>query len=226
MASKNRSRSASRSGKGGSGGPGSSPARPRASAGKDTSGAPASSGSTMREAAGTWLTGPYVAKNDVEYRGSDLGLPEHGRGSMAGGWLRVLALLLDWVIAAGLAFLIVGPREAIEVNGHVYSAFEVTVQAMVWWQFGIWFVLGVLTVVLFGFTPGQYLAGTRVARVDFGAQRGAAEAAGTEPRAAVGPVRALFRQLLIPFVVPALINDYNGRAMHDRATGTAIVRAR
>lgn len=180
----------------------------------------------MRDAAGSWLTGPYQAKNDVEYRGEDLGLPETGPGALAGGWRRVLALLLDWLIAAGVAFLIVGAQPAREVGGQVYSAFEMTSREMAWPQFAIWFVLGVATVVFFGFTPGQYLAGVRVARVDFGAERGAAEAAGTEPRAAVGLVRAFFRQLIILFVVPALINDYNGRAMHDRATGTAIVRTR
>ena len=138
----------------------------------------------------------------------------------------MVGLLLDWVIAAGIAFLIVGPQSAYEVNGHVFSAFEMTVREMAWPQFIIWFVVGVATVLFFGFTPGQFIAGTRVARVDFGPERGAAEAAGTEPRAAVGVVRALGRQVLIPFVVPALINDYNGRAMHDRATGTAIVRSR
>lgn len=204
MASKDRSRPASREG----------------------SPKPASPGPTMREAAGSWLTGPYQAPGAVEYRGEDLGLPENGPGSLAGGWLRVLALLLDWVIAAGIAFLIVGPQSAYEVNGHVFSAFEMTVREMAWPQFIIWFVVGVATVLFFGFTPGQFIAGTRVARVDFGPERGAAEAAGTEPRAAVGVVRALGRQVLIPFVVPALINDYNGRAMHDRATGTAIVRSR
>ncbi len=189
--------------------------------------APSSSSSTMRDAAGSWLTGLYIAAEDVEYRGADLGLPKDGPGSIAGGWVRVVALLVDWLIAAGVAFAIVGPRqEIVNDDGHVFSAFEVTVQAMAWWQFGIWFVLGILTVAFFGFTPGQYIAGTRVARADLGAERGAAEAAGTQPRAAVGIVRAFFRQLLIPFVVPALINDYNGRAMHDRVTGTAVVRAR
>ncbi|WP_024332826.1 RDD family protein [Gordonia hirsuta] len=180
----------------------------------------------MREAAGSWLTGPYQSPDNIEYRGEDLGLPETGPGSIAGGWLRVLALLIDWFLAMAIAFLITGPREEIVVNGHVFSAFEVTAQAMAIPQFIIWFVVGVFAVALFGFTPGQFIAGTRVARVDYGPERGAAEAAGTAPRAAVGIVRAFFRQLLIPFVVPALINDYNGRAMHDRATGTAIVRTR
>lgn len=185
-----------------------------------------STGSVLRDAAGTWLTGPYQAPGEVEYRGADLGLPETGPGSIAGGWRRVMGLLVDWIVAGVLAFVFVGPRGAYEQNGHVYSAFEMTVRAISLPQFITWFVVGVLAVAVFGYTPGQFAVGTRVARVDFGAQRGAAEAAGTEPRAAVGIVRALFRQLLIPFLVPALINDYNGRAMHDRATGTAIVCTR
>lgn len=180
----------------------------------------------MREAAGSWLTGPYQAPGDVEYRGADLGLPESGPGALAGGWLRVLGLFVDWLLSAGIALLIVGPRAAADVNGHHFTALEMTTRAIAWPQFGVWFVVGVAAVLFFGFTPGQFIVGTRVARVDLGPERGAAEAAGTAPRAAVGPVRALGRQVLIPFVVPALINDYNGRAMHDRATGTAIVRTR
>ena len=42
----------------------------------------------------------------------------------------------------------------------------------------------------------------------------------------MGPIRALARQVLIVFIVPALMNDYNGRALHDRATGTAMIRTR
>ncbi|MFT3715522.1 MAG: RDD family protein [Gordonia sp. (in: high G+C Gram-positive bacteria)] len=164
----------------------------------------------MREAAGTWLTGPYRGDTDNEYRGQDLGLPESGPGSLAGGWTRVLGLLVDWLLAYGIALIFVP-----------FGSSQIGLVVL-----GIWFVVGVVTVTLFGFTPGQFIVGTRVARVDFGPERAAAEAAGTQPRAAVGPVRALGRQLLVMFVVPALINDYNGRAMHDRATGTAIVRTR
>jgi hypothetical protein len=39
-------------------------------------------------------------------------------------------------------------------------------------------------------------------------------------------LRALARQLLIVFLVPPLINDTDGRGLHDRATGTALVRTR
>ncbi|MGO3325456.1 RDD family protein [Gordonia sp. (in: high G+C Gram-positive bacteria)] len=163
-----------------------------------------------RRAMGTWLSGTQMPGGENnDYRGQDLGLPESGVGSLSTGWQRVLGLLVDWLLSYGIALLIVGWGSNIGTSVLI-----------------VWFVIGVLTVTFFGFTPGQYITGMRVARVDHGAQRGASEAAGEVPRAAVGPVRALARQVLISFVVPALINDYNGRAMHDRATGTALVRAR
>lgn len=76
----------------------------------------------------------------------------------------------------------------------------------------MWFVVGVLTVTLFSFTPGQYLVGLQVARVDAPAR--------------VGPVRALARQLLLVFIAPAIVTDVDGRGLQDRATGTALVRSR
>ncbi|RDI50035.1 RDD family protein [Nocardia mexicana] len=76
----------------------------------------------------------------------------------------------------------------------------------------VWFVLGVGCVTLFGFTPGQFFLRMRVIRVD--------------AEATVGFVRALARQVLLIFVVPALFTDSDGRGMHDRATGTALVRSR
>ncbi|MGB6243731.1 RDD family protein [Gordonia sp. (in: high G+C Gram-positive bacteria)] len=176
----------------------------------------------MARATGTWLSGPqFPGASDNTYRGEDLGLPESGPGSLAGGWLRVVGLLLDWIIAGGVAIAIVGVQPAHEMA----SSLEMTMRSASTPQLIIWFAIGVLAVAFFGFTPGQYIAGTRVARVDLGAEHGAAEAAG-DKRAAVGIVRSLGRQVILLFVVPALINDYNGRAMHDRATGTAIVRSR
>ncbi|MET8776202.1 MULTISPECIES: RDD family protein [Nocardia] len=76
----------------------------------------------------------------------------------------------------------------------------------------IWFVIGVAAVTLFGFTPGQYFLRLRVVRIDAAAP--------------VGFVRALARQVLLIFVVPALFTDGDGRGMHDRATGTALVKSR
>ncbi|RJO69059.1 RDD family protein [Nocardia panacis] len=76
----------------------------------------------------------------------------------------------------------------------------------------VWFVIGVAAVTLFGYTPGQYFLRLRVIRID--------------APVGVGFVRALARQALLVFVVPALFTDGDGRGMHDRATGTALVRAR
>ena len=76
----------------------------------------------------------------------------------------------------------------------------------------LWFVIGVAAVTLFGFTPGQYFLRIRVIRVDADAP--------------VGFLRALGRQVLLVFVIPALFTDADGRGMHDRATGTAVVRSR
>ncbi|MFT4127123.1 MAG: RDD family protein [Gordonia sp. (in: high G+C Gram-positive bacteria)] len=165
----------------------------------------------MGRVTGSWLSGPPAGSPvDVEYRGADLGLPESGPGALAGGWQRVLGLVVDWVIAGGLSLLFVG-----------FGSPNLGLVDLV-----VWFVVGVFAVTLFGFTPGQFAVGLRVVRADHGPDRLRDEVAGEVPPAAVGVVRAFFRQLLMVFIVPALMNDYNGRALHDRATGTAIVRSR
>jgi hypothetical protein len=73
-----------------------------------------------------------------------------------------------------------------------------------------WLVLGVVSVRLFGFTPGQLALGLRVESVDH--------------RIHVGLGRALARGALVALVVPPLFTDTDGRGIQDRATGTAVVR--
>ena len=165
----------------------------------------------MGRATGTWLSGPQIGPGGGgDYRGQDLGLPESGPGSLAGGWLRTLGLGVDWILAGGVSLLFVS-----------FDSPNLGTTVLF-----VWFVLGVVSLTLFGFTPGQFAVGLRVARVDYGPDRTEAEVTGEVPVAAVGILRALGRQGLIVFLVPALINDYNGRALHDRATGTALVRSR
>ncbi len=77
-------------------------------------------------------------------------------------------------------------------------------------QLIVWFVLGVVSVRLFGFTPGQWVLGLRVVPAD--------------GRAYVGTGRALARGLLIALVIPALFTDSDLRGLHDLATKTAVVR--
>lgn len=167
----------------------------------------------MGRATGSWLSGPDMGPADgvdVEYRGADLGLPETGPGSLVSGWPRVAALMVDWLLAGGVSLLFVrfgSPSLGTAV-------------------LGVWFLIGFVSVSFFGFTPGQFALGLRVARVDHGPDRARDEVAGKVPFAAVGVIRAFARQILIVFLVPALMNDYNGRALHDRATGTAMVRSR
>lgn len=155
----------------------------------------------MGRITGSWLSGPQAALEngaDVgEYRGEKIGLPESGPGSLATSWHRCVGLLVDWLMCGGISLAVVQDLQSSSLSSIVLL---------------IWFVVGVGTVTAFGFTPGQFVTGLRVARVDGGER--------------VGFVRALVRQVLIVFLVPALINDHDGRGMHDRATGTALVRMR
>ncbi|MBF6446137.1 RDD family protein [Nocardia aobensis] len=153
----------------------------------------------MARITGSWLSGPNAAHpgepQPDDYPGKLLGLPQEGVGSLAPMSRRIVALFVDYFIAMGIAALIV--RGAGSLNTVTYL---------------IWFVIGVVTVMLFGFTPGQYFLGMRTVRIDASAP--------------VGFVRSVARQVLLTFVVPALFTDGDRRGMHDRATGTALIRAR
>ncbi len=74
----------------------------------------------------------------------------------------------------------------------------------------IWFLLGAVSVRLFGFTPGQFALGLVVVPVD--------------GRQHVGFGRALVRGLLIALVIPPLITDTDLRGLQDQFTNTAVVR--
>jgi uncharacterized RDD family membrane protein YckC len=129
------------------------------------------------------------------YPGEMLGLPESGPGSLAPMGRRLAALLIDWLIAYGLAALALGvgvlPIEALSTAVLV-----------------VWFLLGLVAVRLFGFTPGQLALGLGVISLD--------------GRLGIGRLAA--RGLLIGLVIPPLFADSDGRGLHDRVTGTAVVR--
>jgi RDD family protein len=131
------------------------------------------------------------------YPGERLGLPESGPGSLAPMGRRLGALTIDWLIAYGLAAL------AMRLGAFSEHALSTAVLA-------IWFVLGVLSVRLFSFTPGQLALGLQVVAVD--------------GRVPVGIGRAVVRGLLVGIVVPALFTDWDGRGLQDRLSGTAVVR--
>jgi uncharacterized RDD family membrane protein YckC len=125
-----------------------------------------------------------MAESRSAYPGEKLGLPESGPGSLAPMGRRLGALAMRF----GL-----------------FSQPVLATAVLV-----IWFVLGVLFVRLFGFTPGQLALRLQVVTVD--------------GRGLVGLGRAVVRGVLVGTVVPALFTDFDGRGMQDRLTATAVVR--
>lgn len=76
---------------------------------------------------------------------------------------------------------------------------------------GIWAAVTILTVALFGFTPGQWMLGIRVASV-----RGATF---------VG-AWAVPRTVLVFLIIPPLVSDADGRGWHDKLCRTIVLRTR
>ena len=111
---------------------------------------------------------------------------------MRTGWPRVAGLLVDWLIAGGLAMAFFGGFN----SPHLGTA-----------QMGVWFVMGIFAVTLFGFTPGQLVIGMRVARVDYGVERNTAEATGEQSPAAVGIVSAFSSSIALLLSAISVIND-------------------
>ena len=156
----------------------------------------------MARAIGSWLSGPGPdsggpdeAPND--YPGQRLGLPQTGPRSLARMGRRIAALFVDWMIAYGLA--------ALAMTFGLVSMSTLSTAVMI-----VWFVLGAVSLRLFGFTPGQFALGLMVVPVD--------------GRQHVGFGRALVRGVLIAVVIPPLITDADMRGLQDKVTFTAVVR--
>lgn len=153
----------------------------------------------------SWLEGPQVPGENEDpahlssYPGEMLGLPRSGPSSLASLMPRMGALLIDWLAGMGVAAFIVSMTD--------YLGNTATVTAMVF------LIMRVLTVWLFAQSPGHAILGLGVARID-------------QPNQRVGFVRAAFRTFLTFFLFPPVIQDTDGRGMHDRATGTAVIRVR
>jgi uncharacterized RDD family membrane protein YckC len=80
------------------------------------------------------------------------------------------------------------------------------------WSVLVWAVLTIVSTSAFGMTPGMTLFGLRVARLD-GARF-------------VGVPRTVLRTALLFFIVPAVVTNSDHRGLHDRATGTVVLRSR
>lgn len=166
----------------------------------------------MRDMTGSWLSGPGAAlpgpDDPQAHPGEAMGLPGSGVGSLAGTGRRLGALTLDWLMALGVAGAVLGDG----LGGRSTSTLLV------------WALVGVVSVGLFAFTPGQFVLGLRVVPVPTPAQAGAGAVVRLD--AAVGLLRALVRQLLLALVIPGVAMDRDGRGLQDRLTSTAVLRVR
>lgn len=82
-----------------------------------------------------------------------LGLPQSGSQSLAPTGRRILALLLDWLVAYGLA--------ALMMSFGLFSQAMLSTAVLV-----VWLLLGAVSVRLFGFSPGQLALGLMVTPID------------------------------------------------------------
>ena len=132
------------------------------------------------------------------FPGQALGLPESGLGSVASMGARVGAFLIDIVLSALVAWWITAPEAPRNTS------------------LLVWAVMTVVTVALFGITPGQTALGIRVVPLDLNNSR---------MRSFVG-LWAIPRTALIFLIVPPLLLDANGRGLHDRLCRTVVLRIR
>ncbi len=150
-----------------------------------------------RQDVGSWLSGPSsVLPSTQQWRGERLGLPEDGSGSLAGWGRRLLALMIDWFAAVLLVRLFVpGVAYGTAASGLVTLGFFFAELSLFTW----------LTAASFG----QRICGLAVVRLD------------GQP---VGLVRSILRSAQVCLLIPALIWDRDGRGLHDRSIGTALLR--
>lgn len=132
----------------------------------------------------------------AEWPGKAFGIPAAGPGAVAGLGQRIGAFVIDAVVAALVAWAFTAPEPPEN------------------WSLLVWGLVTVLGVGLLGSTPGHLVAGTRVATL------------GAADRGPLVGFWALPRTLLIGLVVPPLIQDGDGRGLHDRLCHTIVVRTR
>lgn len=127
-------------------------------------------------------------------RGASLGLPADGPGRLAGWNQRIVAFVIDAISAAFVAGLFTAP----DLPGN--------------WSLVSFAAVTVITLAIFGQTPGMRVMGLQLAH--------------PRPEARLAPWRAVVRTALLCLLLPALLVDADGRGLHDRLTGTAVVHER
>jgi uncharacterized RDD family membrane protein YckC len=131
------------------------------------------------------------------YAGERLGLPETGRGSVAGWGRRIAALFVDWIASIFVAGAVAGPGV---LSSRGWEA---------WVPMLVFLVEASLLTPLAGGSFGQLVLRVAVVRLD---------------RRPVNLLVALLRTLLICLVVPPVIYNRDRRGLHDLVAGTVTVR--
>lgn len=164
---------------------------------------------------GTWLSGLGAAGVQLhppgQRPGTRLGLPADGPGSIAGTGARAAAFAVDAVLS-GLVARLFFPADDLEAPTASSGLAPVVVLAVVY----------VLGLTLVGQTPGMRLLRLRTVSVGGGLQLGTRTA---PPGSVLGLVPAALRTALLLLLIPAVISDRDGRGLHDKASGAAVVRA-
>lgn len=124
-----------------------------------------------------------------------MGLPQQGPGSVAGYGRRLVALIVDWLLALLVAQIL-------------SAALHWSPGARSFVTLAIFGVLSWLLIGLFGTTVGKRLAGLRVAVPNGGG---------------VGLLWAFERAVLLVLLIPAVLWDRDHRGLHDRAANTVVV---
>ncbi len=137
---------------------------------------------------------------EFRYRGSRLGLPETGSGSVPGFGRRLVAVVIDWFLANCLSSLLFGLPALPGVSAAPASG------PSLWLPLLVFGVLTAALLTLFGTTVGKRLVGIRIAA--------------TGERKWPWPVAMLVRTLLLCLALPAVVYDRDQRGLHDRAAGT------
>lgn len=118
---------------------------------------------------------------------------------MPGFGRRLIAVIIDWILANCLASLLFGTPV---LGGSTTPAAGVTL----WLPLFVFAVMTAALLVLFGTTVGKRLVGIRITA--------------TGERNWPWPVAMVVRTLLLCLALPAVVYDRDQRGLHDRAAGT------
>jgi uncharacterized RDD family membrane protein YckC len=152
---------------------------------------------------GSWLSGPRAALEPTESSDEQDSQQWHGQRlglpeSGPGSVATLGSRGVALLIDAILAALVAGLFTAPRLPQN--------------WSLLSWLLITVVAVSFFGFTPGMGVLGIRVVRMDGAVM--------------VGPIRAIPRTIMAGLVLPALFMNADGRGLHDRLTGTIVLRFR